>query len=408
MSDMATEPDPPSTTTTTPDPAAELAAVRDVLRVISSSPFDVDAVLGIVVERAVQLCHADYGYVFLPGDGVYHLAAWYGGAPEQAEYERQNPTPITYGTVLGRVVLSGEASHIEDVLADSEYTFREAQRIGGYRTLLGVPVHKEERIIGVLGLARFAVRRFTPEEIELVGTFADQAGVVLDNVRLLRTIERQREELARYLPSTVAELISSSEGEQLLAGHRREISAVACDLRGFTSFAETADPEEVVDVLREYHREMGRIVLAHRGTVADYAGDGMMVFLNDPQLVPDHTAEAVRMALKMQDRFSELATRWARSGFELGLGIGVSVGYATLGRIGFEGHYGYAAIGSVTNLASRLCALAEAGQIMLSGRAYAYVEAMVTAETLGSFELKGFSRAVEAFGVTGLKAEAAD
>jgi class 3 adenylate cyclase len=406
MSDMATDPEPPSTTTTA-DPAAQIEAVRDVLRVISRSPFDVDAVLGIVVERAVKLCHADYGYVFLPGDGVYHLAAWYGGAPEQAEYERQNPTPITRGTLVGRVVLSGEATHIEDALADAEYTFREAQRIGGYRTILGVPIDKEERIIGVFGLARVAVRRFTPEEIELVGTFADQAGVVLDNVRLLRTIERQREELARYLPSTVAELISSPEGQQLLAGHRREISAVACDLRGFTAFAETAEPEEVVDALSEYHREMGRIVLAHGGTVEHYAGDGMMVFLNDPQPVPDHAAEAVRMALEMRDRFAELATRWARSGFELGLGIGVSVGYATLGRIGFEGHYGYAAVGSVANLASRLCALADAGQIMLSRRAYTHVEPMVTAEPLGSFELKGFSRPVEAFGVAGLKGGAA-
>lgn len=400
---MANAPGPRAAATTAPDAAAQLEAVRDVLRVISRSPFDIDAVLGIVVERAVKLCHADYGYVFLPGEGVYHLAAWYGGAPEQAEFERENPTPITRGTIVGRVVLSGEAMQIEDVVADPEYTYREAQQIGGFRTLLGVPIQKEERIIGVLGLARFIVRRFTAEEIELVGTFADQAGVVLDNVRLMRTIEHQREELARYLPSTVAELLSSSEGEHLLAGHRREISAVACDLRGFTAFAETAEPEEVVDVLREHHREMGQIVLAHRGTVQDYAGDGMMVVLNDPEQLADHPVEAVRMALEMRDRFAELAQRWARSGFELGLGIGISVGYATLGRIGFEGHYGYAAIGSVANLAARLCAVAEPGQIVLSRRAYTHVEPMVTAEPLGSFTLKGFSRPVEAFGVTGPK-----
>lgn len=398
---MATARDP-SAATAAADATAQLEAVRDVLRVISRSPFDVDAVLGTAVELAAKLCHADYGYVFLPGDGVYHLSASYGGTPEQAEFERQNPSPITRGTAVGRVVLSGEATQIEDVLADPEYTYREAQRLGGYRTLLGVPIHKEDRIIGVFGLARFEVRRFAAEEIELVGTFADQAGVVLDNARLMRTIERQREELARYVPTTVARLISSPDGEQLLAGHRREISAVASDLRGFTAFAETAEPEEVVDILREHHREMGRIVLAHGGTVEHYAGDGMMVFLNDPEPVAEHPLEAVRMALAMRDRFSELAQGWARSGFELGLGIGVSVGYATLGRIGFEGHFGYAAIGSVANLAARLCAVAETGQVVLSRRAYTRVEPMVDAEPVGSVTLKGFSRPVEAFHVIGV------
>lgn len=395
----------PTRPTARPGATAQLEAVRDVLRAISQSPFDLDGVLGIVVERAVKLCRADYGYVFLPGDGAYHLAAWYGGAPEQAEYERQNPTPVTRGTIVGRTVLSGEPTQIEDVLADPEYTFLEAQRLGAFRTLLGVPIHKEERMIGVFGLARTTVRRFTPEEIGLVGTFADQAAIVIDNVRLLGTIERQREELARYLPSTVANLVSSPEGEQLLAGHRREVSAVYCDLRGFTAFAEAAEPEEVLGTLREYHQEMGAIILAHRGTLEHYAGDGMMVFLNDPEPVADHPMEAVRMALEMRDRFGELAAGWRRQGFELGLGIGVSVGYATLGRIGFEGHYGYAVIGSVANLAARLCALAEPGQIVLSGRAYSRVEASCDATAMGSFELKGFRRAVEAYALAGLRSD---
>lgn len=120
----------PTRPTARPGATAQLEAVRDVLRAISQSPFDLDGVLGIVVERAVKLCRADYGYVFLPGDGAYHLAAWYGGAPEQAEYERQNPTPVTRGTIVGRTVLSGEPTQIEDVLADPEYTFLEAQRLG--------------------------------------------------------------------------------------------------------------------------------------------------------------------------------------------------------------------------------------------------------------------------------------
>jgi class 3 adenylate cyclase len=294
---------------------------------------------------------------------------------------------------------------LEDAAADPSYTWA-GRDVGGFHTIIGVPIRKGDRLIGVVNLARYEVRRFTDAEIELVRTFADQAAIVIDNVRLLATVDRQREELARYLPSTVAELVSSAEGEQLLAGHRREVSAVFCDLRGFTAFAESAEPEEVLDLLREYHREMGAIIVAHAGTLEHFAGDGMMIFLNDPKPVADHPAQAVRMAIAMRERFEELAQRWRRQGFELGLGIGVSVGYATLGRIGFEGHLGYAVIGSVANLAARLCQLAEPGQIVVSERAYVRVEPIVEAESLGLVELKGFRRPIEAYVVSTLRTTA--
>ena len=382
----------------------QLEAVREVLRAISRSPFDMDGVLGIVVERLARLCHAEIGMIYVPaGEGFYRGAAAWGMAPEHVTYEREHPTPLTHGTLVGRVVLAGDTVEIEDAMADPAYAWREGQRIGGFRTMLGVPVRKEERLIGVVGLARMDVRPFSADEIELARTFADQAAIVIDNVRLLGTIERQREELAHYLPSTVATLISTPEGEQLLAGHRREVSAVFCDLRGFTAFAEAAEPEEVLGVLREYHEEMGEIILRHRGTLEHYAGDGMMVFLNDPEAVADHPLEAVRMALEMRDRFAELAAGWRRQGFELGIGIGLSIGYATLGRIGFRGHYGYAVIGTVANLAARLCALAEPGQIVLSERAFARVEASCEGVSLGPVELKGFRRPVEAYDLQGLR-----
>jgi adenylate cyclase len=384
---------------------AQLEAMREVLRAISESPFDLERVLDIVVERMSKLCHADIGIVYLPvGDGTYIGAAGYATNPAHAEYERTHPTPVTPGTQVGRVVLSGGPVQIEDAATDPSYTWKEGRELGGFRTLLGVPIRKEGRLLGTVGLARFEVQPFSRDEIELVQTFADQAAIVIDNVRLARTIDRQREELARYLPSTVAEMISSPEGEALLAGHRQEVTAVFADLRGFTNFAESAEPEEMFDVLREYHREMGAIIVAHRATLEHFAGDGMMIFLNDPEPVPDHPAEGVRMAVEMRDRFAGLAERWRRAGFDLGLGIGISVGYATLGRIGFEGHYGYAILGSVANLAARLCAVAEPGQIVLSERLYARVEQIVTASSLGQLELKGFRRPVAAYALMELAA----
>jgi class 3 adenylate cyclase len=388
------------------DAAAQLEAFREVLRAISDAPFDMDGVLGIVVERLAGLCDAEIGMIYVPDrEGAYRGAAAWGMDPEHTAYEREHPSPIVPETLVGRVVLSDGLVEIEDAATDPGYGWKEGQRLGRYRTMLGVPIRKDARLIGVVGLARLEVRRFSAEEIELVRTFADQAAMVIDNVRLLGTIERQREELAGYLPSTVATLVSTPEGEQLLAGHRREVTAVFCDLRGFTAFAEQAEPEEVLGILREYHEEMGAIIVRHGGTLEHYAGDGMMIFLNDPEPVADHPLEAVRMAVEMRDRFAELASGWRRQGFRLGLGIGLSTGYATLGRIGFKGHYGYAVIGSVANLAARLCAMAEPGHIVLSERAYARVEESSEATALGSFELKGFRQSVEAYDLTGLRAE---
>lgn len=381
---------------------AQLDAVREVLRAISESPFDVERVLGIVVERMMSLCGADQAAIFVPSrDGFYRGVAAVGMSLEAAAYEIENETPLTQGTIVGRAVLSGDVAQVEDTASDPTYTWG-GQEVVGFRTLMGVPIRKESQTVGAVGLGRYTVRAFTSEEIDVVRTFADQAAIVIDNVRLLGTVNRQREELARYLPSTVAELVSSPDGEQLLAGHRSEVSAVFCDLRGFTNFAESAEPEEMLEVLREYHREMGTIVVAHNGTLEHFAGDGMMIFLNDPKLVPDHPAEAVRMAVEMRDRFDGLTERWRRLGFDLGLGIGISVGFATLGRIGFEGHFGYAIVGSVANLAARLCAVAEPGQIILSERLYARVETIVTATSLGQLDLKGFRRPVDAYSLTGL------
>jgi class 3 adenylate cyclase len=208
--------------------------------------------------------------------------------------------------------------------------------------------------------------------------------------------------LKRFLAPQVAELIVSAGDERLLESHRREITVVFCDLRGFTAFAETSEPEEVMGVLRQYHEALGEVIFRHEGTVEHFAGDGVMVLFNDPLPCPDPTARAVRMAIEMRARIAELAEVWRRQGHELGFGVGIAQGYATLGTIGFEGRREYAAIGPVANMASRLCDEAGNGEILISQRALAAVEGAVEAEPVGDLALKGFVRPVTAYRIVGL------
>jgi adenylate cyclase len=209
---------------------------------------------------------------------------------------------------------------------------------------------------------------------------------------LLRTIEAQKDELSRFLSPQVAALVSSPEGVQLLAGHRRVATSVFCDLRGFTAFSEAAEPEEVLGVLREYHAAMGELIVEHAGTLEHFAGDGMMVFFNDPVLQDDHVMRAVQMAVAMRRRFGDLSEAWTRRGHRLGFGIGIATGYATLGRIGFEGRYDYGMVGMAVIVASRLSSAAEAGQILLAPSAVEAVEGRIHTESVGERRLKGFSR----------------
>jgi len=251
----------------------------------------------------------------------------------------------------------------------------------------------------VIGLARGVVRPFERAEIELMATFADQSAIAIANAKLFETVDRQKTELARFLSPEVAALVSSDEGAQLLAGHRAYITVVYFDLRGFTAFAETAEPEELINVVRDYHAMAGELVFAHSGTLEHFAGDGLMVFFNDPVRVPDHELQAARLALAMRERIEELAEGWRKRGYDLSLGAGIAVGHATLGRIGFEGRYDYGALGSVTNLAARLSDEAAPGQILLSQRAFAALEGKVEAEPLDELNIKGFSRPVRAYEV---------
>jgi class 3 adenylate cyclase/CheY-like chemotaxis protein len=209
--------------------------------------------------------------------------------------------------------------------------------------------------------------------------------------------------LKRFFSPQLAELIVAGGAEDPLKTHRREITVVFLDLRGFSTFAETTEPEEVMGVLREYHAAMGQLILEHEGTLERFTGDGMMIFFNDPTPVPDPQERAVRMALAMRERVDDLVRAWRKRGYELDFGVGLAQGYATLGAIGFEGRWDYGAIGTVTNLAARLCGEAQPGQILISRRLYSSLEERIEAVPVGEMSLKGFSRPVSVYNVTGLK-----
>jgi adenylate cyclase len=210
--------------------------------------------------------------------------------------------------------------------------------------------------------------------------------------------------LRRFLSPQLAELVVSSGDDSFLESHRREITVVFCDLRGFTAFAETVEPEDVLHVLGQYHQALGDLVHRFEGTLERFTGDGLMVFFNDPLPCPDAPERAVRMAVAMRSRVTQLAEGWTRMGYDLHLGIGIAQGHATLGRIGFEGRSDYAAIGSVTNLAARLCEQAAPGQILISARVYAGAEEVATAQPVGELSLRGFSKQVRVYDVAGLDA----
>jgi len=218
---------------------------------------------------------------------------------------------------------------------------------------------------------------------------------VQDQVGQLERLGR----LKRFFSPQLAELIVAGGADDPLKSHRREVVVVFLDLRGFTAFAEVSEPEEVMGVLAEYHAAMGKLILAHEGTLERFTGDGMMIFFNDPVVVPDPTERAVRMALAMREHVSGLVDGWKKRGYRLDLGIGIAKGYATIGTIGFEGRYDYGAIGTVTNLAARLCGEAKPGQILTNQKTLGDVESLVEVEPVGELTLKGISQPIPAFNI---------
>jgi adenylate cyclase len=264
------------------------------------------------------------------------------------------------------------------------------------------PFNQAELLARVRSLVRVKRYHDTIERqaAELAGWNRELEARVTAQVEELERVGRLR----RFLAPQLADLIVTSGDESFLTSHRREITVAFCDLRGFTAFAETAEPEEVMEVLNEYHAALGDLIFRFEGTLEHFAGDGLMVFFNDPLPCADGPARAVRMAVAMRARAQDLAEGWAKAGHDLALAVGIAQGYATLGQIGFEGRFDYAAIGTVTNLASRLCGEAAPWQILVTQRVHAATEDIAVSQPVGELTLRGFSKPVAAFGIDALDA----
>jgi class 3 adenylate cyclase/putative methionine-R-sulfoxide reductase with GAF domain len=414
--------------TETREALEQQTATAEVLQVINSSPGDLAPVFDAMVEKAMRLCDAAQGSLFTFSDGALHQVAATHATPQfVALRQQQGPIRPRPGMAFYPLLSGERVVHITDLRETQSYRdfpdVRERVDTAGGRSFVAVALRKDEALLGVLSIFRQEVKPFTEKQTALLENFAAQAVIAMENARLLGELRQRTEEVAelnlglearvaeqveelgrvsrlkRFLAPQLAELIVSQGDEKILESHRREIVVVFCDLRGYTAFTETAEPEEVLDFLREYHGALGPLVSQFEGTLDQFSGDGIMVFFNDPMPCPDPAERAVKMTMAMREEAGKLIAAWRRHGGELGFGAGIAQGYATLGQIGFSERSGYTAIGTVCNLAARLCAEAKDGQILVSSRIAGAVEAVVKIEDLGELELKGLRRPVATFNV---------
>jgi len=422
--------------TETREALEQQTATAEVLQVINRSPGDVTPVFDAILEKAHTLCGAARGSL-VSYDGKWFRAIATRGLPEAFDEVMRRGFPFIPSSPAGQLA-RGEYVHILDFPAfaregppETAELVRPALQLAGTRTLLMVPLCKDGGLLGYIAGYRTQVQPFTDKQIALLQNFAAQAVIAMENARLLGELRERTDEVAelnrglearvaeqveelgrvgrlkRFLAPQLAELIVSHGDEKILESHRREIVVVFCDLRGYTAFTETAEPEEVLDFLREYHGALGPLVSQYEGTLDQFSGDGIMVFFNDPVPCPDPAERAVNMAMAMREAAGTLIGDWRERGRDLGFGAGIAQGYATLGQIGFSERSGYTAIGTVCNIAARLCAEAKDGQILLSQRVNVALRGSVVTEQVGALALKGLTQPVVAYNVPLVGSQAA-
>ena len=417
--------------TETREALEQQTATAEVLGVINSSPGKLEPVFDAMLERAVALCNSVFGHLYLYDGTMIDTAAVRGEARFVDWMRQRKPFPPPPGTLISEVFLDHkDVVRCSDATEHPAYTqtpiFRELIDIGHLRSVLIVALRKDDRFLGSIAVYRQEVHPYAERDVAVLQNFAAQAVIAIENARLLGELRQRTDEVAelnrglearvaeqveelgrvgrlkRFLAPQLAEMIVSQGDENILESHRREIVVVFCDLRGYTAFTETAEPEEVLDFLREYHGALGPLVSQFEGTLDQFSGDGIMVFFNDPVPVPDPAERAVKMAIAMRETANRLIATWRQRDRELGFGAGIAQGYATLGQIGFADRSGYTAIGTVCNLAARLCGEAKDGQILVAGRVAAAVRETTALEDIGPLVLKGLTQPVSVFNVKGL------
>jgi class 3 adenylate cyclase len=395
------------------------AASREILQVISQNRDNDRPVFELITRSAALLCGAPVCTLWRVESGIIHYCASYGLHGEGlAEAELTPAEPLAENTMTSRVFSTRAVARLDDA-TDESYIDYEWVRARGLKYLVGVPIFVGGEVWGSINPMWPPDRAPRDADIQLVEGFAAQAAIAIENVRQFAALEALNAELGdrvqaqvdeiermgrlkRFLPAAVADTVVSSGSEKMLSSHRALLGALFCDIRGFTAFCETAEPEETIEVLQTYHEEMGKLINSHGAGVDLRMGDGIMVLFNDPLPCDDPAGEAVRLAIAMRARMAELCLKWKRLGHRLGFGVGVSLGYANIGIVGFEGRFDYTASGTPINLASRLCDEAQDGEILLSPRAAIAVEDRFPVEPRGTFTLKGMREPVEVFRLTGI------
>ncbi len=407
---------------------AQQAATGKILEAINSSPGDLAPVFITILDNALHLCEAAFGFVTTYDGERFERAAQRSVPDALAAYFSTGMDQPRPGDAHWRLLAGEDLIHNLDQMDEEAYRQNNPLRravvdLGGARSALVVALRKDNVLLGALTVYRKEVRPFSGKQVAILQNFAAHAVIAIENARLLSELRKRTEEigrwnrelearvaaqvaeierigkLRRFLAPQLAELIVARGDESILESHRREIVVVFCDIRGFTAFAERAEPEEVMALLRDYHGALGPVVARFEGTLDHYGGDGIMVFFNDPLPTPEPARRAVEMAVVMRETAAEVVKAWRRHGHTIGFGVGIAQGYATLGQIGFAERMDYTAIGTVTNVAARLCGEAKDGQILVGQRVAAAVEGAASLEEIGCLSLKGLSQPIIVYSV---------